>query len=657
VTGPYRELPDGLHLFTYLNPSGLYRYAGVWFRHDNNLSLWRKTGRHVELLRYWELERFTRQKQHRTPFASAADAGAFLGGLLEPLGVELDDLAGIYGTPGLGVGERDLPPLAVPPSIATHSVCHLYSAMAVDTRTVRDRTILAFAVDGVPDTLLDRGYREHWFAGGVVRDGAVTVFPVRSPGPLWMAAKDRFGLREGTLMALASATGAVGDSTARERVHRLGLTGLDSIRESAEFLTSVVDEVRATLRPDVRFDVDESLTSAVMKEVQSASEDVMRANVTAAVELYGLDPADSSLAVAGGFALNCPTNTVLMDEFGFRELLTTPAPSDCGQSLGLAMLAFGADRPADRIDITDPGAYLGAPVTDLAATVRAGASRIRRTSRRVPLSDVVADIVTDPVGWVAGRAELGPRALGNRSILGDPRRAATRDRLNEAKGRAWWRPVAPVLPAESVADWFVQDRSSPHMLEAFRIRPEKARLVPAIVHLDGSARVQTVHRPENPLLWELLKEFERATGVPILCNTSLNGRGEPIVQTAAQAVRFCSAAGLRVLYCDQARVELEPQPDAGDPPPLAPAFGDADAAGWGIRLETWNPHRLSDECLFVYLHTHSLVARFDIVREEDARSVRSTVEGLFDQRPGLRESVRAQVVEARADLANTWGRS
>jgi carbamoyltransferase len=169
--------------------------------------------------------------------------------------------------------------------------------------------------------------------------------------------------------------------------------------------------------------------------------------------------------------------------------------------------------------------------------------------------DVAADVAVllangEIVGWFQGRMEMGPRALGNRSILADPRTVAMRDRVNHVKRRELWRPLAPVVTAERANEYFDLREPSPFMLFAAQVRPEVRDRVPAIVHVDGSARPQTVLRGQNERLHSLLREFERRTGVPVLLNTSFNDAGEPIVCTPTDAIRTFLATGMDVLVLE-----------------------------------------------------------------------------------------------------------
>jgi carbamoyltransferase len=151
-------------------------------------------------------------------------------------------------------------------------------------------------------------------------------------------------------------------------------------------------------------------------------------------------------------------------------------------------------------------------------------------------------------GWFQGRSEFGPRALGNRSILGDPRRPEMKDKLNRrVKFRQAFRPFAPIVLYEKAKDIFVGDDESPFMLRAKQVRPEWKDRIPAIVHVDGTARVQTVRQDQNPRMYELLTEFEKLTGVPVLVNTSFNIKGEPIVETPQDAMNCFVYTGIDYL--------------------------------------------------------------------------------------------------------------
>jgi carbamoyltransferase len=140
------------------------------------------------------------------------------------------------------------------------------------------------------------------------------------------------------------------------------------------------------------------------------------------------------------------------------------------------------------------------------------------------------------VGWFQGAMEFGPRALGARSILASPINPAMQDRLNDIKDREDFRPVAPVVLEEDAGDWFADARVSPFMLFVFDVKPDKAMRIPAVRHVDGTARVQTINRTQHPLYYDVIKAFKRRTGVPVLVNTSFNVRGEPIVCTPRDAL-------------------------------------------------------------------------------------------------------------------------
>ncbi len=186
--------------------------------------------------------------------------------------------------------------------------------------------------------------------------------------------------------------------------------------------------------------------------------------------------------------------------------------------------------------------YVGRRYTDkdIASATQKFLVRIQTTAvRSEDICRETARLLADQrvIGWFQGASEFGPRALGNRSLLADPRKAEMKDILNSrVKHRQAFRPFAPIVLAERAREVFEGEEDSPFMLIAKRVRPEWRDKIPAIVHVDGTARVQTVREETNPPLYRLLKEFEALTGVPVLVNTSFNVKGEPIVETPRDAV-------------------------------------------------------------------------------------------------------------------------
>lgn len=243
------------------------------------------------------------------------------------------------------------------------------------------------------------------------------------------------------------------------------------------------------------------------------------------------------LCMAGGVALNCVLNARLRDRGPFKEIWVQPASGDAGTSLGAALWIDARERDAEERSYTMEHVYLGPSYdeTEIEAFLQWSKLPYRRLD---DLPNQVAEILAQDriIGWYQGRMEFGPRALGARSILASPIHPEMQARLNEIKDREDFRPVAPVVIEEEAGDWFEGARVAPFMLFVFDVKPEKADQIPAVRHTDGTARVQTVNRMQNPLYYDLLRAFQARTGVPVLVNTSFNTRGEPIVCTPRDAV-------------------------------------------------------------------------------------------------------------------------
>ena len=245
------------------------------------------------------------------------------------------------------------------------------------------------------------------------------------------------------------------------------------------------------------------------------------------------------LAMAGGVALNCVMNSRLRDAGIFEQVWVQPAAGDAGTALGAALWIDMQHQRAETGRLRHwnmQHAYWGPGYGD-------DEIEALLTYRRLgDVAEETAKLLAQDriIGWFQGRMEFGPRALGARSILASPLSPDMQARLNELKDREDFRPVAPVVPEDDLADWFspaqANGGSAPFMLFIYDVPPDKARRIPAVCHADRTARVQTVRRDTNPRYYDLLKAFGRATGVPVLVNTSFNVRGEPIVNTPRDAL-------------------------------------------------------------------------------------------------------------------------
>ena len=275
------------------------------------------------------------------------------------------------------------------------------------------------------------------------------------------------------------------------------------------------------------------------------------------------------LAMAGGVALNCVMNAILRDEGPFDEIWVQPAAGDAGTALGAALWVDRDERRQPGRCWTMEHAYLGPSYEDdeIERFLKWTGVRHRRVD---DVADEAAALLAQDrvIGWFQGRMEFGPRALGARSILASPIPAGMQARLNEIKDREDFRPVAPMVLKERAHEWFVDRRAgseaskqkpieAPFMLFVFDVRPEKADRIPAVCHVDGTARVQTVAAHQHSLVHRLLTAFEARTGVPVLVNTSFNTRGEPVVCTPRDAIESFWTSPLDALVIGSFILEKE----------------------------------------------------------------------------------------------------
>jgi carbamoyltransferase len=261
--------------------------------------------------------------------------------------------------------------------------------------------------------------------------------------------------------------------------------------------------------------------------------------------------ASDHLVLSGGCALNSVCNGQIPASTPFRSLYVPPAPADDGTALGAALLAYHRDHPEGPSEPRLLSPYLGSRID--AAAVERFARYSQFPARHLPDGAIVpaaAELLAQGqiLGWVQDRAEFGPRALGNRSILADPRHPGMGERVNrDVKFRERFRPYAPAILHEHGPDYFRDYQESPYMERTLSFRPEARDRVPAVVHVDGTGRLQTVKPEWNPRFQALLADFHRRTGVPVLLNTSFNVMGKPIVHSVEDAFGVFLGSGLDAL--------------------------------------------------------------------------------------------------------------
>ena len=417
-----------------------------------------------------------------------------------------------------------------------HHLCHAASAYYL--AGFEEAAILS--IDGAGEDITT------WFGRGmghrIVRRHCVRL--PHSLGLLYSAVTDYLGFKpwggEGKVMGLAP----YGDPARyRSAMHGLlhwnedGRFELDlryfdfHVTGWTRWISPAFEQVFGPRRPP-----QSELTSR-HQDVAAALQEVVEDAALALVRhLHRLVPS-RNLCLAGGVALNSVMNGRIRREGPFEHMFVQPAANDAGTALGGALLIAHGLLGLPRVESPEV-VYLGpeysaadheAAARDPGLVIERPDDTVERTAELLAAGKIV--------GWFQGRMEVGPRALGNRSILADPRDATMKDTLNHrVKHREAFRPFAPSVLEEHAAEWFEGVASSPHMLLVFPVNPARRGRVPAVTHVDGTARVQTVSARSNPRFHRLIAAFGRRTGVPMLLNTSFNVQGEPIVCTPSNAV-------------------------------------------------------------------------------------------------------------------------
>jgi len=302
--------------------------------------------------------------------------------------------------------------------------------------------------------------------------------------------------------------------------------------------------------------VPESEIEERQKKIAYAVQDACEVAMMNVVRLALEKTRCRNLCLAGGVALNSKANGKILCSILKGDIFTQPAASDDGVALGAALVPHfdgGGRLPSKAMR----HAHWGPSFDDGAIETTLRTCKLHYSRLTDPAATSAELLARGKIiGWFQGRMEFGPRALGSRSILADPRDPQMNAKVNNAvKFREWWRPFAPSLKKESAGEFLESAVDSPFMILTAQVRPDKRRVIPSVTHVDGSARPQTVEEKINPLYWRLIDQFGQRTGVPVVLNTSFNLRGEAIVNSPAEAIRTFFSSGMDALVIGSFLVE------------------------------------------------------------------------------------------------------
>ncbi len=463
--------------------------------------------------------------------------------------------ASVHGRAGASLLRLGLAQEMPQPQRHDHHLCHAVSAAAF--APVDDATCLV--VDGEGEAgaislyaLEGRRLRRRWRSWGPGSLGTFYAWLTQLCGFDW-----RLG-EEWKVMGLASFGTVQPKLVAAFRdLLRVDRGRLLFAEDAA--LSDAVRQVQALTPPDGATLMDHADLAASGQAAYSAwMAEILDASLAEA--------ACKALILTGGCALNSSCNGRLTERVDVEQLFVPPAPADDGNAVGAALLSWMDAAQTDTVPVFPGMPYLGTSVPQHhLSKLRALGGTMRRLDTKGDSAALLAQRLAKGkiVGVMRGRAEFGPRALGNRSILADPRPKDMKDRINKiVKGREAFRPFAPVLCAEDLGDWFEHPMPSPFMSATLRWRSEVCGKVPAVVHVDGTGRVQSVTADQAPWFHTLIRRFEAETGVPVLLNTSFNIMGKPIVHTVEDAIAVFMTSGIDAMLIEDVLIEKpSPNPD------------------------------------------------------------------------------------------------
>lgn len=302
-----------------------------------------------------------------------------------------------------------------------------------------------------------------------------------------------------------------------------------------------------------RTNEDDVINDTVIKDLARSTQDHFERFLVGFVDYFMKKYGVNSIGLAGGVGLNCKANGFLTQKLDIAEFFIQPAATDDGAAIGAALFPFYEKGTLKR-DVFYP--YLGLEYDESEILSAIKKYKLPFSVPENTARDAAQELANGRLlGWYQGRDEFGPRALGNRSIVSDPRDPEMKNRVNEVvKYRENWRPFAPSMLEEHAPEILKHIKHSPYMILTDYVSDAWAEKIPAVVHVDGTLRPQTVNKEMNPAYWNLINEFYKITGVPVVMNTSFNLKGEPNVSSPTDAIRTFFTSGLEVLYMGKYKV-------------------------------------------------------------------------------------------------------
>lgn len=545
-------MENGYYLSAYIHIDPLYNALKTSKRHDQNISLWLKNNDNIELVHYWELERNFGEKQHSTAFSDENQAISFINKCLHQYNINFYDLKGVWGNNLLSKYSKDKETFPTNnKNISFHSMYHIFSSLLLDTDRFYNSTIVGLAMDGYPDNLFETTENKSFYGGCISRYGEIEFFNILSPGLLWEIASKYFGLREGTLMALGNLQSPKSNVKIEDYLIFDGKHHNELYKCFNKILTN------CDIQENNYLSIQENKISNVMCEIQNLSNLIVEKNIDNISDALQKNDfyKNMYLSLSGGFCLNCITNSYIMEKYGFKDLIAPPNINDSGLSMGIALFNFY--KKMKKFNFKFKNAFYGDSF-DLDSAIVVKYNKYIKTISNGNVKTVFEDLKNHGIViWFDGRAEIGPRALGHRSIIALPQNKETKDALNRLKQRQFWRPVAPMVLKEFQKDILYNAKDSRFMLRTFFIKEDISNKLSAIAHLDLSARIQTLTKEDDEFLYNLLLYIKEKTGVAVICNTSLNDLGEPIINNINECLNFAIRKNINICYINKVRFELE----------------------------------------------------------------------------------------------------
>jgi len=631
-------MKDGYYLSTYMSVGSEKQVLEVIERHDQSIALWKKNDRHIELIKYWELEELTGRRYHNVSF-EINYAKKMITELLKEQGVQF--VEEIWGTK-----ELETSPIIIESpedEFVLHGLFHNYSVLLSDMNLFRNGKILLLCADGEPDhNLEDIFIKKRLYSGSICISGEIKkILSIDSPGLLWTyVTKNYLKMDLIELLELTEIITTEVDPYDEEIPELKDMTAWGNAEKYVKGLVEYVDRLfksKQISNYDERFTLEENKSGVIGKCLQKITISIMSRTIESILNEHNINPKEYHIAISGSMAANNYLITSLMSMYSFKDNLSVPYTTDSVQALGIGLYNFYKrmkDFDFQFKDVFLKKKAISYSINDYTRDC------LKLTNDPIVVERIVEDIKRQPILWLQDSFSYNISGVGHRMILIDSVCHEWKSTINHIRERKWWRRLEVLVLAEEGHIWFENFELLQNMEGFLKLKKEKKGLLAPEFELYDNVKVCPVNSENNGVLYEILNAYKSETGIPMVFFTPISVCNEPILENVEQAIAFAVKKNLNVLYINGGRYVLNDIYKKEECVSSSRRFGDFLVYDTEKEREEMsrsiNPHGISKEALITFFQNSKLNTTYNLKDEKDARKLERIADMTY-QRIGVKK--------------------